>query len=206
VEIMSVPSQSNGRLVWQELLSPEEIVRWIKNREKPNKPQLQGCISHPGVYRFIFPTATDGRSSHTPCYIGEAGDLGDRLPVYFRAPFDKEKRDEEDNLIINSEWKVQGAIQNAIRDSMGNCSLQLLTIDGLVTFCGVTFNLNDLDKMAVRRLLENWGILHSINEGFYPLNYDIHQGTRNFLRLKEDAAEKAVRLGMDRETGWPEVH
>ena len=201
---MNGPQQLHSNLVWQDFISPEEIAKWVENREKPNKPQLQGCISHPGVYRFIFPTATDGPSSHTSCYVGEAGDLGDRLPVYFHAPCDKEKRDEDDKLILGSEWKVQGAIQNAIRDSMGKCSLQLLTIEGFVTFCGVTLNENDLDKMAARRILENWGILHSINEGLFPLNYDIHQGTKDFQHLKKDATEKAVRFGMDRESGWLE--
>lgn len=201
---MNESHQFHDKLDWKPFLSQEEILRWVNNREKPNKPQLSGQISHPGVYRFIFPEKTDGASSHQPCYVGETGDLGNRMPDYFCAIKDKEKRDEDDNLILSSEWKVQGAIQNAIRDSIGKCSLELLTIEGSVTFCKVTLNETDLEKMAARKFLENWGILHSINEGYSPLNYDIHQATKDFQRLKKEATEKAVRLGMDRESGWQE--
>jgi hypothetical protein len=84
--------QSNSKLVWQELLSPEEIVQRVANRKKPSKSQLLGTVSHPGVYRFIFPKATDGTSEHTPCYVGETGDLGDRMPDYFCAIRDREAR------------------------------------------------------------------------------------------------------------------
>jgi len=201
---MNGPHQSRSKLDWKVFLSQDEILRWVNNREKPNKTQLSGQVSHPGVYRFIFPEQTDGASSHKPCYVGETGDLGNRMPDYFCAIKDKEKRDEDDNSILSSEWKVQGAIQNAIRDSIGKCFLELLTVEGSVTFCGVTLNETDLEKMAARKFLENWGILHSINERYTPLNYDIHQATKDFQRLKMEATEKAVRLGMDRESGWQE--
>jgi hypothetical protein len=204
VERMNGPHQSHNKLAWKVFLSQEEILRWVDNREKPNKPQLSGQISHPGVYRFLFPEQTDGASSHKPCYVGETGDLGNRMPDYLCAIKDKEKRDEDDKLILNSEWMVQGAIQNAIRDSIGRCSLQLLTIEGSVTLCEVTLNDTDLDNVFARRFLENWAILKSIGEGFYPLNCGLHQSTKDFWRMAKSATEKALRRGMDIESGWPE--
>jgi hypothetical protein len=201
---MNGPQQSQCQLAWQVFLSREEIVRWVVNREKPNKPQLHGCVSHPGIYRFIFPKATDGLSSHTSCYVGETGDLGDRMPDYFCAIADKEKRDTDNELILNSEWKVQGEIQNAIRDSLGECSLQLLAVKGSVCLCGVTLSETDFDNPFARRLLENWGILNSVNEGLFPLNYGVHQATKDFQRMRKSATEQAQRRGMDIELGWPE--
>jgi hypothetical protein len=69
---MNKPPQSNGKLVWQECLSPEEIAEWTKSKKQPRKFWRDGGVSHAGVYRFIFP-------EDKSCYIGVAGHFGRRL-------------------------------------------------------------------------------------------------------------------------------
>lgn len=187
---MNVQQQSLGELDFQDFLSPEEIVRWVNNRDKPDKPELHGHISHPGVYRFIFPIASEGSVSHQECYVGETGDLGDRMPDYFCPIRDKEKRDEEKRLVLDSGWNMRGAIQNAIRDSLGKCALQLLAIRDSVKLCGIGVSQADLDNLHARRFLENWGILYSVQCGLYPLNCGVSQSSKDFFRMRKATAKK----------------
>jgi hypothetical protein len=112
----------------------------------------------------------------------------------------------EDSAKSVSGWSVRGAIQNSLK----HCYLQQLAIEGAVRICGVVLNQNDLDDLFARFLLENWAILHSERiDKLRPRNRDIptgiHQGTKDFHRLKKEATEKAGRLGMDSESGWPET-
>jgi hypothetical protein len=85
--------------------------------------------------------------------------------------------------------KVYGcSVRGAIQNSLGQCYLQRLTIEGAVKICGVILNQHSLDDHFARLLLENWAILHSERfQNLRPLNRDIptgiHQSTKDFLRL-----------------------
>jgi hypothetical protein len=183
---MSDPSQSNGQLVWQELLSPKEIEEWSVSRKQPRKLWRVGDVSRPGVYRFVFP---EDRS----CYIGAAGHFGTRLRDHICPKVDQES---DGSAKVESGWSVRGAIQNSI----GKCNLQHLTIEGSVNMCGVKLNQHSFDDLFARLLLENWAILHSERiDKLRPRNRDIptgiQQGTKDFLHLAKGNIAKAGRHG-----------
>jgi len=167
-------SQSNGKLVWQELLSPKEIEGWAKGRKQPRKLWRVGDVSQAGVYRFIFP---DDKS----CYIGVAGHFGSRLRDHICPRI---RQDSGGITKMAYGWSVRGAVQNWL----GQCRLQQLKIEGAVKICGVVLNQHSLDDLFARLLLESWAILHSERfENLRPLNRDIptgiHQSTKDLLRL-----------------------
>lgn len=170
---MSGISQSSGQLVWEELLSAAEIAEWARSRKQPRKLWRVDGASQPGVYRFIFP-------KDKTCYVGVAGHFGRRLRDHICPRVGRRPEDATKNVYG---WSVRGAIQN----SLGECSLQRLKIEGDVNFCGLTINQHDLDDLFVRLLVENWAILYSEQlDGLRPRNRDIragiHQGTKDFLR------------------------
>jgi len=174
---MSGPSQSNGQLVWKELLSPEEIEEWAASRKQPRKLWRVNGVSQSCVYRFVFP---EDRS----CYIGIAGHLGTRLHDHICPRINQQSEDSAKNV---PGWSVRGAIQN----SLGKCYLQYLTIEGAVKICGLELNQHDFDDLFARLLLENWAILHSEQfDNLRPLNRDIptgiHQSTKDFLHLAKN--------------------
>jgi len=144
-------------LSWQELLSSEEIQGWAENHRRPHKNGLLRA----GVYRFIFP---DKR-----CYLGEAGHLGNRLTRHINPhqTIVAELCPNEDNCASNCKYKVCCAV----RRSIGQCLLQVLTIDGTIKLCGLTLSQNDLTNESVRLLLESSAIHSSIDEDLRPLNY-----------------------------------
>ena len=186
---MSSPSQSSGKLVWQEFLSPKEIAEWAKSRKQPRKLWRVDGVSRPGVYRFIFP-------EDQSCYIGVGGHFGRRLHDHI-CP----KNNQEPNFPakVMSGWSVRGAIQN----SLGKCHLQCLTLERSVNMCGVKLNQHSFEDYFARLLLENWAIFHAERiEGLRPLNRDIptgiHQGTKDFLHLAKGNVFKAGRHGMER--------
>jgi|WetSurMetagenome_2_1015567.scaffolds.fasta_scaffold68337_3 hypothetical protein len=183
---MSAPTPSFGKLVWQELLSSEEIAEWAKSRKQPRKLWRVGDVSRPGVYRFIFP---DDRS----CYIGVAGHFGRRLRDHICIKVGQES---DGSAKLESGWSVRGAIRNSI----GKCYLQYLTIEGTVNMCGVELNQHSFDDLFARLLLENWAILHSERiDKLRPRNRDIptgiQQGTKDFLRMAKGNIAKAGRNG-----------
>jgi hypothetical protein len=193
---MSGPPQSDGQLVWQELLSPKEIEEWAVSRKQPRKLWRVDGVSRPGVYRFIFP-------EDQSCYIGVAGHFGRRLHDHI-CP--KSNQEPNPSAKMKSGWSVRGAIQN----SLGKCCLQYLTIEGSVNMCGVKLNQHSFEDYFSRLLLENWAIFHAERfEEQRPLNRDIvvgiHQGTKDLRRMGKSATEKALRRGMDKELGWPEA-
>jgi hypothetical protein len=113
-------------------------------------------IDYPGVYRFIFHEARDGDSAHTPCYVGEAGNIGKRLLHHFRA--ERQTSVEVKPLgsrKLRAGWPVRGSIRN----SSGDFNLQVLTIEGPVNFCGLTFGPDSiptpLEDSFLRRMLVN---------------------------------------------------
>jgi hypothetical protein len=179
---MNGPSQS-GQLVWLELLSPKEIEDWAVSRKQPRKLWRVGGISRPGVYRFVFP---EDRS----CYIGVAGHFGTRLRDHICARINQ---DSEGYTKVGYGWSVRGAIQN----SLGQCYLQQLRIQGAVRICGVVLNQHSLDDLFARLLLENWVILHSERiEKLRPRNRDIPTGIQQ--DLKDDlrpAVGNIVKVG-----------
>jgi len=166
-------------LRWRELLSPEVLLNWVNSRQVPRV--LLAELAYPGVYRFIFREARDGDSAHTPCYVGEAGNIGKRLLHHFRAerqtsvgvkPLGSRK--------LRAGWPVRGSIRN----SSGDFKLQVLTIEGPVNFCGLTFGPDSiptpLEDSFLRRMLENWAILASeYVDHLHPLNV---RGTPHILR------------------------
>jgi hypothetical protein len=83
---------------------------------------------------------------------------------------------------------TRGAIQN----SLGQYTLQRLTIVGSVKLCGVILNQNSFDDPFARRLLENWAILHSEQiDDLHALNHGIHQGSKDFRHMAKGASKKA---------------
>lgn len=138
------------------------------------------------MYRFKFSEARDGNSAHTPCYVGEAGKIGMRLLHHFRP--ECQTSDEASPLgsrRLRAGWPVRGSILN----SDGDFKLQVLTIEGPVNFCGLTFGPdsipNPLENTFLRKMLENWAILASeCVDHLHTLNV---RGTPHILRdiLKE---------------------
>ncbi len=191
---MSGPSQSSGQLVWQELLSPQEIEEWAESRKEPRKLWRVGGISRPGVYRFVFP---EDRS----CYIGVAGHFGTRLHDHICPRINQKSEDSARNV---SGCFVRGAIQN----SLGKCHLQYLTIEGSVDMCGVKLSQHSLEDYFSRLLLENWAIFHAERfENLRPLNRfirtGIHQGTKDFLRLARGNIVSPPGTGwIGNQAGW----
>ena len=185
---MSGPLQLRVNLVWQELLTAEEIAAWSKSHKMPSKLRKVGGKSLAGVYRFIFPKVKDGTSSHTPCYVGEAGHLGDRLRAHICPNRPQLRRLAEGSDNLPRVLLTRGAIQN----SLGQCTLQRLTIVGSVKLCGVLLNQNSFDDPFARRLLENWAILHSEQiDDLHALNHGIHQGSKDFRHMAKGASKKA---------------
>jgi hypothetical protein len=181
---MTRPSLIRCNLRWQDLLSPEVIRNWVNGQQIPRR--LLAELAYPGVYRFIFSEARDGNSAHTPCYVGEAGKIGMRLLHHFRP--ERQTSDEARPLgsrRLRAGWPVRGSIRN----SGGDFKLQVLTIEGPVNFCGLTFGPdsipNPIENSFLRRMLENWAILASeYVDHLHPLNV---RGTPHILRdiLKE---------------------
>jgi hypothetical protein len=159
---MTGTTPSIGKLIWLELLSSEEIAEWAKSREQPRKLWRVGDGSQPGVYRFVFP-----EDKPPSCYIGIAGHLGKRLRDHI-CPTTKQQ---SESTIKNSS---NCRVRNAIKNWLGKCYLQRLTIEGSVNICGVELNQGSLGDLFARLLLENWAILHSGRiERLSPLNYDV---------------------------------
>ena len=166
-------------LRWRELLSPEVLLNWVNSRQVPRG--LLAELAYPGVYRFIFREARDGDSAHTPCYFGEAGNIGKRLLHHFRAERQTSVRVRPlGSRKLRAGWPVRGSIRN----SSGDFKLQVLTIEGPVDFCGLTFGPDSIPKPLedsfLRRMLENWAILASeYVDHLHPLNV---RGTPHILR------------------------
>jgi hypothetical protein len=165
-------------LQWKELLSAAEVRSWIEQQQVPKR--LTTDLAYPGVYRFIFPEARDAGAAHTPCYVGEAGNSGKRLRAHFRL-------ESQDNvpmtgprtLKLRAGWLVRGSLQN----SRGNFSLEILAIEGPVSFCGLAFGPDSIpppfENSFLRKMLENWAILASEHvEHLWPLNV---RGTPHIL-------------------------
>jgi hypothetical protein len=164
VEEVMHAHQSTFRLVWQELLSHEEIENWALRRKIPERIQRE--IAGPGVYRFIFPEAVDGAASHTPCYVGEGGNLGNRLRKHFALPKETTKRLKNGTLALESGWAVRGNVQNA----RGQFVVQVLAIQGSINIGGVS-------------ILENLAILHSERfDKLLQLNRGVPETSKNLIR------------------------
>jgi hypothetical protein len=170
--------QSTGEMNWQELLPSEDLKEWVTTHRKPRRLWRLKNSSEPIVYRFVFPTCIDENGSHTPCYVGEGGDFG-RLAWHFRSNRIREKRGKTGELILDKGWRVQGGIQN----SDGDLRLEILDIKGSINLNGITLNQHSLSDPFVRRLLENWTILHAkYVEKLYPKNCGISQEGKDLLR------------------------
>ncbi len=181
----------NCNLRWQELLSPEVLLNWVNGRQVPRGQLAE--LAYPGVYRFIFREARDGNSAHTPCYVGEAGNIGKRLLHHFRA--ERQTSVEVKPLgsrKLRAGWPVRGSIRN----SGGDFKLQVLTIEGPVNFCGLTFGPDSIptpvESSFLRRMLENWAILASeYVDHLHPLNVC---GTPHILRdILKEARKKSSK-------------
>lgn len=193
---MKFTCQSNGKLVWQGLLSPGEIKDWANSRKQPRKSWRTDGNSQSGVYRFIFP---DDRS----CYIGVAGHFGIRLRAHI-CP--RSSRQSNDSKKTASGRSVRGAIQK----SLGKCYLECLKIEGTVEICGVKIIQDNFEDFPVRFLLENWAILHSERvEKWHPLNRGIptgiQQGTKDFFRPAEGNTFQVDPHGKIRQRGGLET-
>jgi len=185
---MQVP-QSKFRLVWRELLSSAEIVDWVLHRKTPQRIR-SGDFSEPGVYRFVFPEAVDGKARHTPCYVGEGGNVGRRLRVHFAPPKEGLSRLLSGEISLKPGWPVRGNIQN----SQGQFILQSLTVEGSISIDGILINQDSFDSPFSRRLLENLAILHSERfDKFRQLNRGIPETSKNlFVGLKQSRARRRV--------------
>jgi hypothetical protein len=183
------PATCNLR--WRELLSQEELQNWVVRQQHPKR--LSSDFAYAGVYRFIFSEARDGGSAHTPCYVGEAGNISTRLLDHFRLERDGvSEKGGLKALKLRPGWQVRGSIRN----SAGDFTLQMLTIEGPVNFCGLSFGPNSIPKpfedSFLRRMLENWVILASeYVDHLYPLN---RRGTPHvFEDLLKSARQKSSR-------------
>jgi hypothetical protein len=173
---MRIPTKLQCNLVWQELLSSDLILEWVRNQKMPKC--IHGKLTSPSVYRFVFKEFADENGRHTPCYVGEAGKIGKRLSDHFRRD-DKERRDKNGTLKLKAGWGVRGAIQN----SKGEFALQRLTINGPVNFGGLAFGPDTIpdpfEDSFNRRMLENWAILYSEHvDHLHPIN---RRGTPHIL-------------------------
>lgn len=189
------PQQSYKKLVWQKLLSPNEIAEWARSRKQPRKLWRVGGVSRPGVYRFVFP-------EDQSCYIGVAGHFGTRLHDHICPRINQRSEDSAQNL---SGWSLRGAIQ----DSLGKCYLEFLTIESAVNMCGVELNQHSFDDLFARLLLESWAIFHSeqidkLRWRNRDIRTGIHQGTKDFRRMAKSETKKALRRGMDKGKGRSE--
>jgi hypothetical protein len=158
----------NLHLSWREPFSRDELDRWAKNHMMPRS--LYGKHSYPAVYRFIFPESRDANSSHTPCYIGEAKNLSQRLARHFKAG-EEFSKNPDGKWGAPTGWRVRGAILNSI----GQFVFQVLEITGKVNFNCMTFEADTipppLHNVFIRRLLENWALLYSEwADHLHPLN------------------------------------
>jgi hypothetical protein len=189
--------QSCGNLSWKELLPPEQVKEWWRTRRKP-QDLWREAQSRPGVYRFVFSERADGNFKHTPCYIGEAGDIGERLSEHFSACESEERRGKDGELLLESGYQVKGEITN----SAGDFLLQVLTLEGSLNLFGVVLNKTSFDDIFSRKLLENWAILHAErSEKLYLLNRGMSQGTKDFWRRAKAARqnEEAHEATLERE-------
>jgi hypothetical protein len=173
---MSGLVQSAGKLVWAEFLSAVEIRDWCSAGKKPIRLKSQFAI--PGVYRFVFPESKDEHGQHVPCYVGQSRNLAGRIPYYFRQTSQKERRDENGEIILPDGWHVRGCVLN----SGGIFTLQVLTISGAISLNGVVLSQNDLDNTFARVLLENWAILSSeLIDKMSPTNRGIAQSIKELF-------------------------
>ena len=176
---MSGTLQSSGKLVWQELLSADEIRIWFAARKKPARLDIEFSI--PGVYRFVFPEFKDEHGSHIACYVGQSGKLAGRIPYYFRPPSNEERRDENGEIILPDGWYTRGGVQQ----SEGAFVLQMLRIEGAISLAGIVFNQHSFDDPFARVLLENWAILSSkFIDKMSPTNWGIAQSTKELFEMK----------------------
>lgn len=190
--MMSLP-RLGGKLVWRDLLSPEEIRAWVVDGKKP--VQLSSNeLAYPGVYRFIFPEQVDGSARHTPFYVGEGGNVGKRLGQHFAPSSSKEKRDAKGILTLKSGWQVRGSIQN----SRGECALQILSIEGSVNVGGVILSQHSFDCPFGRKLLENWAIIYSQRlDKLRQLNRGVSQSGKVLIReihKKQELSRKRTKI------------
>jgi len=143
----------DGKPIWRELLSHDEICTWVNDPIQKSPKRLRADFFCPGVYRFIFPLSNN---KETPFYVGEACNLHNRLIRHFRRQSLNSKTDP-------AGWKLNGRIRN----SRGDFILEFLEIQGKIDICGAELNQGSLESTFARRLLENWSILRSV-EGQRP--------------------------------------
>ena len=182
---MIVLKQDSGALIWEPLLSPEELRTFFQSRRRPASLYRRRNVSRPIVYRAIFPEHVDENGAHTPCYIGEGGDLR-RLSNHFKSEVPDDVRDRAGNLDLPGGWWIRGAIQR----SGGNFRLEILKIDGFINFGGIVLSQASLDDPFARRLLENWAILHARDvEKLRPYNRGISQSGKDLFRKLKASRE-----------------
>ena len=155
-------------LQWRELLTPVEIQHWLSSGKAPKR--LRKDFSCAGVYRFTFPTASDGAASHTACYVGEATNLSSRIRKHFQKPKPAGRRIKWKKK-LKPGWELRGRIQS----SQGDFKLETLKLEGRVSFGGFTFGpesfADPYDNFFLRKMLENWAVLASEHgDDLYPLN------------------------------------
>jgi hypothetical protein len=186
---MTRPLSDSCNLHWRELLTPQEIENWVRTHQIPRR--FSSELACPGVYRFIFPEVIDKNVSHTPCYVGEAGKIGMRLRDHFRPRRNGTDCDKGwETRGLRAGWSIRGSIQN----SMGVFTLQMLTIEGPINFCGLTIEPNSIsnpfENSFLRKMLENWAILASeYADHMLPLN---RRGTPNIFREMLRNARKSA--------------
>ena len=152
---MSTQPYSNGKLIWRELLTADEINAWINRLKVPER--LKRDLSFPGVYRFIYSSFLDENGTHQSCSVGQGGNVGKRLRDHFRPDRKEWKRGKNGIPKAPSGWHVRGALER----SQGKCELQILTVEGAFDLNGVTINQDSFDDPIARTLLENLGLLYS---------------------------------------------
>jgi hypothetical protein len=188
---MNAFRQRSGALIWEPLLSSEELKKWVLTRKKPRQLYKRGQISRPIVYRLIFTPFVDENGAHTPCYVGEGGDI-QRLSNHMRLDMPTSITRKYKGKTLPGGWWVRGAV----RKSGGDLRLEILKIEGCVNIAGITLSQSSLDDVFARRLLENWAILYARDtEGLRPYNRGISQSGKDLLRkLKASRNRKPKRI------------
>jgi hypothetical protein len=147
---------------------------------------LYGRLAFPGVYRFVFQEFLDENGRHTPCYVGEGGNIAERISDHLLRK-DRERRDESGRLLMRSGWGIRGRIQTA----NGEFKVELLKVEGSINLSGIVINQQSFDDPFERKLLENWSIRRSETvDGLHPINRGISQAGKNFWNMLKASRKK----------------
>jgi len=173
--------KSELAMKWEDVLSGEEIWRWVFQRKKYERSPFK-LPKDSGVYRWLFPVSDSGKPT---AYIGEAEVLSDRLTEYlnegnrqFHGPGNL---DASNNGF--SEEQCRLALRKIHRHSIArigaelarkaenqNVRLQILRISEEGSLLGIELSKLLLHDKIGRVFIEHFQVLKTETEGYTMLN------------------------------------